>query len=165
MEIWNKIILMDIKNNFLVMRKKKIEIENNIYNDNVVRVSNEGEYCYFEIGKETTMDIGEAVAILLKRKEPFNSEIWKMKISEIKTEISPDKSLFWLTGGYNEWRSLENYNRPWIDASLIFQEEFGLIIISIINRSKTLGDIRDGFIRLLNLPILYDFAIRKNLTK
>ena len=95
-----------------------------------------------------------------------NHSVWETEIDNIKIEeISPEKSLFWLTGGYTEWRSLENYNRPWCDCYLEFQEEFGFLIINIVKKSRTLGDIRDGFLRYLNLPILYDFAISRNLIK
>jgi hypothetical protein len=46
---------------------------------------------------------------------------------EISTEnITPERSLFWLTGGDKEWRTMEYYNTPWCDCYLDFQTEFGL---------------------------------------
>jgi hypothetical protein len=45
---------------------------------------------------------------------------------EISTEnITPERSLFWLTGGDKEWRTMEYYNTPWCDCYLD-QTEFGL---------------------------------------
>jgi hypothetical protein len=120
---------------------------------------------FFEVGKDITTDVAEATSILMRSFDK-NHLVWKTEIDDIKIEeISPEKSLFWLTGGYTEWRSLENYNRPWCDCYLEFQEEFGFLIINIVKKSRTLGDIRDGFLRYLNLPILYDFAISRNLIK
>lgn len=146
------------------MRRKKFEYD--VYNDNIVKIGKEQDCYYFEVGKEMTNDLAEAVSMLMRIKELNNNPIWNLEVKDIPhSEISPGKCLFWLSGGYSEWRSLENYNRPWIDCYLDFQEEFGLIIINIINRSKTLGEIRDNFNKYLNLPVLYDFAIRKNLTK
>jgi hypothetical protein len=110
------------------------------------------------------MDIAEAVSILMRR--DIDENIWQMEIGDIDIEtVSPEKSLFWLTGGYNEWRTLENYNRPWCDCYLDFQEEFGFLVINIIRRSRTLMDIRNNFIKYLNLPVLYDFAISKDLVR
>ncbi len=117
---------------------------------------------FFEVGNDVTNDVAEATSILMRR---FDRDhiIWETKIIDINIEeISPEKSLFWLTGGYVEWRSLDHYNRPWCDCYLDFQEEFGFLIINIVRRSKTLGDIRDGFLNYLNLPTLYEFAISKH---
>jgi len=77
----------------------------------------------------------------------------------------PEKIGEKLSGGDKEWRTMEYYNTPWCDCYLDFQTEFGLKIINIIKKSKTLGDIRDYYIEYLNLPILYDFALSKNLLK
>jgi hypothetical protein len=60
----------------------------------------------FEIGKELTTDIGEAVSILIRSCDSSN-QIWNIEI-EISTEnITPERSLFWLTGGDKEWRTME----------------------------------------------------------
>ena len=100
------------------------------------------------------------------RKLEWNDPIWNTEINKIIYEdITPEKALFWLTGGYAEWRTLNHYNRPWCDSYLEFQEEFGFIIINIIKKSKKLSDVRDGFLKYLNLPILYDFAISRNMIK
>lgn len=151
------------------MRRKKFAVDSkihNLYTDNVVRISKDQNGHYFEIGKELTTDIGEAVALLMRQKEMWNDPIWDMEIKGVSyEEISPEKALFWLTGGYAEWRTLEHYNRPWCDCYLEFQEEFGILIVNIIKRSKKLKDIRDNFIKYLNLPVLYDYAIKKDLLK
>ena len=150
------------------MKKRKLDLKpmvNDIYNKGIVRASKEENEYFFEIGKELTSDVAEAVAILM-RKVDFNEAIWDLEISNIVLEnITPERSLFWLTGGYSEWRTLENYNKPWCDCYLDFQEEFGYLIVNIIKKSKTLKDIRENFLKYLNLPILYDFAINRKMIR
>jgi hypothetical protein len=72
----------------------------------------------FEIGKEADIgDFNNEVVIVV------NLEHWN---GEISTEnITPERSLFWLTGGDKEWRTMEYYNTPWCDCYLDFQTEFG----------------------------------------
>jgi hypothetical protein len=150
------------------MKKRKLDLKSmakDIYNRGIVRVSKEEDEYFFEIGKELTSDVAEAVAILM-RKVDFNEAVWNLEVSNIVLEnITPERCLFWLTGGYSEWRTLENYNKPWCDCYLDFQEEFGYLILNIIQRSKTLKDVRENFLKYLNLPILYDFAINKNMIR
>jgi hypothetical protein len=50
-----------------------------------------------------------------------------------------------------------------MECSLDFQEEFGLIIFNIIKKSKTMSDIREGFLKNINLSVLYEFALEKNI--
>lgn len=136
-----------------------------IYDNNTIIISREGNEWFFEIGKELTTDLGEAVSLLLRNCDT-SDPVWKVEIKEIDTNnISPEKSLYWLTGGEREWKTLEHYNRPWCDCYLDFQEEFGLLVMSIINRSKTLDEMRKHFIEYLNLPVLYDFALSKKLLR
>ena len=147
------------------MRKKKTLLKEIgtkiIYDDNTIIISREGNEWFFEIGKELTTDLGEAVSLLLRNCDA-SDQVWKTEIKEMNIDnISPEKSLYWLTGGEKEWKTLEHYNRPWCDCYLDFQEEFGLLVISIIKRSKTLEDMRKHFIEYLNLPVLYDFALSK----
>lgn len=150
------------------MKKRKLDLKpmvKDIYNRGIVRASKEENEYFFEIGKELTSDVAEAVAILM-RKVDFNEAIWDLEVSNIILEnITPERSLFWLTGGYSEWRTLENYNKPWCDCYLDFQEEFGYLIVNIIKKSKTLKDIRENFLKYLNLPILYDFAINRKMIR
>ena len=151
------------------MRRKKDllskELSEMIYvNDKVVISKDNGEW-FFEVGREITCDIGEAV-VMLMRNFSWDHPIWETDLVNVKIEnLTPEKSLFWLTGGYREWRTLEHYNRPWCDCYLDFQEEFGFLIINIIKKAKTMKDVRDGFVRYLSLPVLYDFAISKDFIK
>jgi hypothetical protein len=151
------------------MKKRKVDLESkgsqNIYIDEIITISKESDEYFFEIGTEMTNDIAEAVSILMRRSE-FNSNIWDLELKDVFTEnITPEKALFWLTGGYTEWRTLEHYNKPWSECYLDFQEEFGMIIINIVKKSKNLKDIRNNFIKYLNLPTLYEFSISKNMIR
>jgi hypothetical protein len=150
------------------MKKKKINLMSggkNIWSNNQVNINKEESEYFFEIGTELTNDVAEAVAIMM-RKVDWNSPVWDLEINDVVSEnIGPEKSLYWLTGGKNEWINLEHYKKPWSEYYLDFQEEFGIIIVSIIKKSKNLKEIRDKFNKYLNLPILYDFALSKNMIK
>lgn len=150
------------------MKKKKIlskELSETIFNNNEVIINKANGDLYFEIGDEITDDVAEAVSILMRRID-FNDPIWKTEIKNIDIySICPEKSLFWLTGGYKEWETLKNYNRPWSECCLDFQEEFGFLVINAVKRANRLKDIRDYFIKYINLPVLYDFAVGKDLVK
>lgn len=148
------------------MRKKKVEVmrTNNIWDSDVIKISKDCDDYYFEIGKEVTNDIAEAVSIMMRNYRK-NDVIWDLSISDIDHyNINPSKCLYWLSGGDNEWiKNRINYKKNWYECELEFQEEFGTIVISILKKSKTLSDIRTGFIKYLNLPTLYNFAIEKNI--
>jgi hypothetical protein len=145
---------------------KEVRREKEILNQNILNVSKQENEYFFEIGLESTTDVAEAVSILMRKVE-WNDSIWNMELDKkiIYENITPEKSLFWLSGGDYEWSTLEHYNRPWCDCYLDFQEEFGFLIINIIKKSKKMSDIRDGFMKYLNLPTLYNFAISKNMIK
>ena len=148
------------------MKKKRDllekKIEKMIFNDKTRKINIEGNKWFFEIGKELTTDIAEAVSILIRECD-HNDQIWDVELNDMhKDDIRPEKCLYWLSGGYKEWKSLDNYNMPWCDCYLDFQEEFGISIINMVNKSKNLRDIRNYFINNLNLPVLYDFALSKN---
>lgn len=130
-----------------------------VFFEGKIMIQKDIENYSFQIGRELTNDLAEAVSILM-RMNVSDKEIWNLEIKNINIEnITPAKSLYWLTGGYEEWNNLENYNKPWSDCYLDFQEEFGFLIVNIVKRSKTLADVRDGFKKYLNLPTFYDFAI------
>lgn len=118
---------------------------------------------FFEIGSDITTDISEAVAIMMRRN--IDESIWNREVSINYEDIEPRRPLYWLSGGDSEWMTFRNYNIPWYECDLDFQEEFGFIIISILKKSKTLGDIRDGFMKYLNLPVLYEFALNRGFIK
>jgi hypothetical protein len=146
------------------MKKRKEAQDNkNEFNKNLFEY-NSVESC-FEIGADVTEDVAEAVAILMIKAEP-NHPIWETELKNINVEeLTPEKSLFWLSGGTKEWQNLEHYNRPWCDAYLEFQEEFGMLIVNIVKKAKKLKDVRDKFNKYLSLPTLYDFAISRNMIK
>lgn len=148
------------------MKRKRVTKNNiRITESNVVRITEEiNGQLFFEIGNEVTTDLAEAVAIMMRFKRVEQS-IWDRKINVNFDTIEPQKALYWLSGGDNEWITLQNYNRPWPQCLLDFQEEFGIMVISILKKSKTLGDVRDGFLKYLNLPVLYEFALSKNLLR
>ena len=151
------------------MRRRKLALQvkgkNDIYHFGIIRISKEENEYFFEIGSEMTSDVAEAVAMMM-RKVDWNDPVWDLTIDGVVLEnIAPEKSLFWLSGGYAEWRTLENYNKPWCDCYLDFQEEFGYLILNIIKRTKTLKDMRKNFYKHLNLPTLYDFALSKNMIR
>lgn len=148
------------------MKKRKLVIENIselIFSDEKIKINKQGKTFIFEIGKEITSDIGEAVAIMMNTLGDEH-KIWNFEF-EITEEITPEKSLYWLTGGDIEWKTLENYENPWSESYLYFQEEFGLSIVNILKKTKKLNDIKEGFKKNINLPTIYEFALSKKLLK
>lgn len=148
------------------MKKKKVDVmrEFDIWSDEFIKIGKDNGQYYFEIGKEITPDISEAVAILMRFKNKLSENVWDLEIDNIDYyNISPKRALYWLSGGDIEWKEMENYKKSWSECSLDFQEEFGLRVISIIKRSKTLRDIKNGFVKYLNLPILYEFALENDI--
>jgi len=146
-------------------RKNSIEIKKCIYSseDNFFKIYKEDDKYLFEIGDEIALDIAEAVSILMTKINDDN-KIWEIEILDEKMKcISPERCLFWLSGGYNEWKDLKNYNLEWSKCYEIFKNKFENRIYKIIKKSKKLKDIRNGFKKYLNLPILYDFAISKGI--
>lgn len=148
------------------MKKRKIEIlERKIYDDNLIKVDIEesGEY-YFEIKNEITNDIAEAVSIMMKIRNKWDDDVWMIPIPDLDTyNVNPERCLYWLSGGHDEWRKLDNYKRSWKDSYLEFREEFGSIVIDILKKSRNLKDIRDGFLKYLNIERIYEFALERNL--
>jgi hypothetical protein len=147
------------------MRKKKVALEKefNILDSEYVKISYSDKKYLFEIGNEITSDLSEAVSILMREFKKDN-DIWKIEIQDINIEdLEPAKALYWLSGGKKEWEESNNYKKYWHECLLDFQEEFGWTIVEIIMYSKTLGDVRESFLRNLNLPILYNFALSKEI--
>lgn len=149
------------------MKKRKLaleELSEVVFSDEKIKINKVGQTFIFEIGKEITSDLAEAVAIMMNMIDN-DHKIWNFQFDIEVEKITPEKSLYWLTGGDGEWKTFEHYDKNWSQSYLIFQEEFGLSIISIIKKSKKLEDIKDGFKKYLNLPILYEFALSKDLIK
>jgi hypothetical protein len=148
------------------MKKKKVALMRtfDIWSDNLIKIDKEGEQYYFEIGNNITDDIAEATSILMKYKNRWDSKFWEMEIENIDFyNISPGKSLYWLSGGDIEWKLMNNYKKSWLESYTLYQEEFGDKVLSILKKSKTMKDIRTGFIKYLSLPILYEFAIENKI--
>jgi hypothetical protein len=121
-------------------------------------------HLFFEIGSEITTDIAEAVAIII-RTNNIEKEIWSQKININLETVEPKRALYWLSGGDTEWISGKNYSLNWMQCDLDYQEEFGFMVISILKKSQTLDDIRSGFMKYLNLPVLYEFALKRGFVK
>lgn len=119
----------------------------------------------FEFGDIITTDLAEAIAIMLTLKENVNETIWKTKVTENIDKIEPRRALYWLSGGDVEWLTLENYRKNWVECEWDFQEKFGFMLIDILKKSQTYGDIRKAFVKKLNLATLYDFALYKNFVR
>ena len=79
---------------------------------NFIKIDKEGEHYYFEIGNHITTDLAEAVAIIMKYKSKSDSKFWDLEIEEIDYyNITPEKSLYWLSGGEFEWKIMSNYKK------------------------------------------------------
>ncbi len=144
-------------------RHTKVTIESPNESNNIRMSIEPNGQLFFEVGSDITTDVSEAVAIMMRRN--IDESIWNKSVLINYEDIEPRRSLYWLSGGDSEWMTFRNYNIPWHECDLEFQEEFGFMVISILKKSKTLGDIRDGFIQYLNLPILYDFALDKGFVR
>lgn len=158
-------------------KKKMMETENEepIYTNNIHHVRiyrDKNKSLFFEcenpalIENFKTYDIAEAVAALIKIQKILNDKnIWNIKIDSEDYNISAEKALYWLSGGNAEWITYENYNCKWMDVYKIYTDEFSSLVYDIIDKSSTLGDIKNEFMKHLNLPVLYEFALEKNLVK
>lgn len=144
--------------------KKKITEQTYSYESPEVIIVKEssGEF-FFEVGNEITTDISEAVAIMIN-KISKNSEVWNLE-NNFNKDIHPEKPIYWLSGGHKEWRSLEHYKKPWREYNHLLVEEYGDLVKKIIKKSKTLGEIRDNFLKYMNLSIIYEFALDKEMIK
>lgn len=150
------------------MGKKKFTKTNEIdslLRNNSVRISEGVNNClFFEIDDICTTDICEGVSLMM-RSGVTDPKIWNRDITKnLDTDsVDPRHSLYWLSGGDDEWCNRKYYLRPWNECDLLFQEEFGVMVLIILKKSKTLGDIRSGFLKFLNLPVFYEFCLSKNL--
>ena len=153
----------------MCMRRRKVDLQVrgncSVFDDGILKISKEASNYYFEIGGEVTFDVAEAVAIMM-RVIDWSSPVWTIGISDIDTsKMSPERALYWLSGGNTEWKSLDNYDRPWCECYLDFQEEFGGLVYNIITNSSNMMDIRNAYVDKLGLTTLYEFALSKNFVK
>jgi hypothetical protein len=150
------------------MGKKRFTRPNNVRvltESSFVRISKEvNGQLFFEVGNEITTDVAEAVSIMM-RIPNLDETIWEKELPMDFDTVEPRRALYWLSGGDNEWVALQNYNRPWSQCDIEYQEEFGFMVMSILKKSKKLKDIKQGFIRYLNLPTLYEFALSQGYIK
>jgi hypothetical protein len=148
------------------MGQKRQSKQSNIklLNQDVIKITNTNGSYLFEIGDIITTDPAEAVALMM-RIDDLRESFWKRPISINPESIDVRKCLYWLSGGDLEWITLHNYCKSWINCEDDFEEEFGFLVKSIIKKSKTLEDIKNNFIKYLNLPTLYEFALEKNLIR
>jgi hypothetical protein len=149
------------------MGKKRSTRLNNFKDEvlDVIRISeNEKGQIFFEIDDYITQDIAEAVAIMM-RKDNIDKSIWSKEIKIDVESMDSRKCLYWLSGGDNEWIKLHNYKKPWIDCDSFFLNEYDFVVRWVVKKSKKLEDIKNGFIEHLNLPILYEFALSKNIIR
>jgi hypothetical protein len=149
------------------MGKRRFARQSNFKEEilDVVRIiEKKNNRIFFEIEDIITEDIAEAVAIMMRQKG-INQTVWNKELNLDIDTIDPRKCLYWLTGGDREWVTLNNYNKPWNQCDHHFADEFEFVVRWIIKKSKTLGDIKESFIEHLSLPVLYEFAINKNLVK
>lgn len=151
------------------MKRKKTLIKNELSNlvfcDSKIKISKDQNNWLYEIGRETTIDVAEAVAIMSLTISERHL-VWNLAINHSDPDsIVPEKSLFWLTGGREEWVLLDHFTKNWSDCYLDFQEEFGLLVLHLVKKSSTLGELKKNFSKYLNLPVLYDFALSKGLVK
>ena len=123
-----------------------------------------GNCLFFEIGDICTTDICEAVALMM-RNNVTDPNTWNRDITKYLDldHIDTKKCLYWLSGGDDEWQKRNFYKRPWNECDLLFQEEFGITVLVIYKKSKTLGEIKNGLLKFLNLPVFYEFALSRNL--
>lgn len=143
---------------------KTNEIDFLMKNNSVIVSEGAGNCLFFEISDICTTDICEAVSLMM-RYNVTDSDIWSRDITKNcdLDLIDPKKCLYWLSGGDDEWTKREFYKRPWNECDLLFQEEFGVTVLVILKKSKKLSDIKTGFLKFLNLPVFYEFALSKKL--
>lgn len=142
-------------------RKWILEQEHTIYNKSDISIINSGNQIIYEIKGNSTLDIVEATSILMSLSIE-DLDIWNIPIINLdKNLITPEKTLYWLSGGDKEWVILDNYSISWYDCHDIFCLKFGHLVHQSVEHSKTLNDIRKFLKQNLNLAIIWDWAISK----
>jgi len=147
------------------MREKRTMLHpNNIWTSKDINISFESNDYYFEIGDHVTTDISEAVSLMIRLTD-WDDNLWNTKIKDINLyNTIPKNALYWMSGGDEEWMIEDNYIKSWNECCSEYQEEFGIPIMNILEKSETLKDVRDGFIKQLSLEILYEFALSRGIS-
>ena len=113
-----------------------------------------------------TFDVVEAVAAMMRiPKMLLDKEIWKIKITNKDKDIQPIKAFYWLTGGNDEWSTLNNYTNNWSTACIFFEDKLGKELQCGIKKCNTLGEICKLLERRFNLGRLYELALANGLAK
>jgi len=149
------------------MGKKRLTRQNCIKDDlldDIRVIEKENGQTFYEIEENITEDVAEAVALMM-RNTRVDKSIWAKELNIDLDTVDCRRCLYWLTGGDKEWIKLNNYSKPWNQCDSLFGDEFEFVVRWILKKSKNLGEIRDSFIEHLNLPVLYEFALSKNLVK
>ena len=136
-----------------------------IYSSSSLQISKEANNLYFEHLRFKTEDIAEAVSYLMYRKELTDSSLWSIEVDGINKDVSAVRCLYWLSGGKAEWSDTGMYSTTWVSVYDIYEESFGYIILDIIKSAKTLGEIRDLFIKYIPLQIFWEFALKNNIIR
>lgn len=157
-------------------RKKRVIIDNEkgkVLYENETRdviVYGDNGRLYFESTNTVleeefkSYDCAEGVAALMRLKTVFDDDkFWQLKVGNSKYDVSPCRALYWLSGGNREWESNETYSYKWLEVNSIFEHNFRDDIYEIIENAETLQDIKEGFMKTLNLPVLYEFALSNDL--
>jgi hypothetical protein len=159
---------MELKNNKNKMKRESKIIDKDLVKSNI-QVFKENNVYYFESNNEKlsnfiTNDYMEAVAAFMKLKDTFDlNYLWDIKVTdEMRENLSVNKTLYWITGGDREWVENKTYKKTWIEYSNIFVKKYQKRI-ETIKECKTLGEVRDEFLKHMNLPMIYEFALTKNM--
>ena len=109
-------------------------------------------------------DCAEGVAALMRLKTVFEDDkFWQLKVGNSRYDVAPGKALYWLSGGNREWLSNETYSYEWLEVHSIFEHKFRDVVYEIVENAETLQDIKEEFMKQLNLPVLYEFALSNDL--
>jgi len=135
-----------------------------LFNDLTLYISRENnKKLFFNIKKQPyyteTYNTAEAVSILMRNKTWCDiTSIWNIELSTTdKNVYSTAGVLLWASGGHETWNKM---NLDWLDYYNQLDIEYNKSITKIMRKSNTLGDIRNGFIKYLNLDKLYNSILR-----
>lgn len=146
-------------------RKTLLEKEEELYNGNNFRIINEGNQIIFEIAGFTTLDLAEAVALMIRLDIDNDDKVWNLPMTIFDKNVFPEKSLYWLSGGDSEWITLEHYSDSWFNCMFDFCSKWSSDITNSVESAKSLGDVRKYFVNQLNLLRIYEWAISKGFTR
>jgi hypothetical protein len=116
----------------------------------------------FQIGKEFTSDILEAVAILMRNSRWSNLDIWDLEIDIEKSNLNTINCLYWLSGADTFWNH-PDCKVEWKVAYPMLVDEFDDKLQGISKKRKSLKEIRKSFIKHFNLDTFYEFALSKGI--